>query len=296
MEYILSTDKISKKYKKCLAVDQVSIHIKKGDIYGFIGKNGAGKTTFLKVISGLIYPTAGTMNVPAKMGVLIESPGFYGNMTAVENVRLKMKYAGLEDNGGALELVKLVGLDPDSNKKASDFSLGMKQRLGIALALVGDPELMVLDEPINGLDPQGIVEMRDIIMKLNQERGITFIIASHILEELSKTATRYGIINEGRLILEISNEELNERLSERIVMNVDDIVAAYKILTEKGYKSVKRDAHGQLYVFDNGADSSEIVRALVLGGVRVYTIQKHRESLEEFYLSVTAKNRGGAAQ
>ena len=294
MEYILSTDKISKKYKKCLAVNDVSIHIQKGDIYGFIGKNGAGKTTFLKVRSGLISPTSGSMIVPERVGSLIESPGLYSSMTAVENICLKMLYLGKEDREKARELIQLVGLDPDSKKKAGDFSLGMKQRLGIALALVGDPELMVLDEPINGLDPQGIVEIRDIILKLNQERGITFIIASHILEELSKTATRYGIINEGRLILELSNEELNLRLSERTEVVVDDISKAYGLLTEKGYKDVRSDMINTIFVFDNNIDSSNIIETLVLGGVRVYSVQKHRESLEDYYLNVTAADKGGA--
>lgn len=294
MEYILSTDKISKKYKKCLAVNDVSIHIQKGDIYGFIGKNGAGKTTFLKVISGLISPTSGSMIVPERVGSLIESPGLYSSMTAVENICLKMLYLGKEDKEKARELIQLVGLDPDSKKKAGNFSLGMKQRLGIALALVGDPELMVLDEPINGLDPQGIVEIRDIILKLNQERGITFIIASHILEELSKTATRYGIINEGRLILELSNEELNLRLSERTEVVVDDISKTYGLLTEKGYKDVRSDMINTIFVFDNNIDSSNIIETLVLGGVRVYSVQKHRESLEDYYLNVTAADKGGA--
>ena len=169
MSYILTTDRITKKYKNCLAVDRVSINVEEGDIYGFIGKNGAGKTTFLKVISGLIHPTSGSMEVPEDIGALIESPGFYGNMTALQNVELKMLYSGKIDKQKAKELISLVGLDPDSNKKAGDFSLGMKQRLGIALALVGDPKFMVLDEPINGLDPQGIVEIRDIINKLNKE-------------------------------------------------------------------------------------------------------------------------------
>lgn len=292
MEYILTTDRITKRYKKCVAANEVSIHIQKGDIYGIIGKNGAGKTTVLKIISGLIRPTSGSVNMNCKVGALIESPGFYSNMTAVENVKLKMTYSGIEDNGLSRELITLVGLDPDSGKKAGDFSLGMKQRLGIAMALVGDPELMVLDEPINGLDPQGIVEIRDIIHKLNKERGITFIIASHILEELSKTATRYGIINDGRLILELSNEELSSRLSEHIIMAVDDMVKAYAVLTEKGYTSVKRDTAGHMYVFDKGANSADIVEILVYAGVKVFSVYKNKESLEEYYISVTT-GKGG---
>lgn len=292
MEYILTTDRLTKRYKRCVAANEVSLHIQKGDIYGIIGKNGAGKTTILKLISGLIRPTSGSVNKVCEVGALIESPGFYPNMTAVQNVKLKLTYCGLEDNGLSRELITLVGLDPDSGKKAGDFSLGMKQRLGIAMALVGDPELMVLDEPINGLDPQGIAEIRDIIHKLNKERGITFIIASHILEELSKTATRYGIINDGRLILELSNEELNHRLSEHIILIVDDMAKAYAALTEKGYTSVKRDEQGRLYVFDRGAVSSDIVEILVYAGVKVSSVYKNKESLEEYYISVTT-GKGG---
>lgn len=292
MDYILTTDKLTKKYGAVVAAKNISIHIKRGDIYGLIGKNGAGKTTILKMISGIIHPTSGSMNIMCDVGALIESPGFYPNMTAVQNVKLKLTYCGIEDNGLSRELISLVGLDPDSPKRAGVFSLGMKQRLGIALALVGAPDILVLDEPINGLDPQGIIEIRDIIHKLNKERGITFIIASHILEELSKTATRYGIMSEGELLLELSDEELNDNLSGHIVIETNDMTNAFAVLTDNGYKSVKRNEEGHLLVFDRDVDSADIIRIMAEAGIRVSSVYRKKESLEDFYMSVTARREG----
>ena len=222
MGYILSTDCLTKEYHHFKAVDSVNLHINEGDIYGFIGRNGAGKTTTLKMICGLASPTLGTFSlfeqpyenlvkdkVFAKVGSLIEEPGIYPDMNAFDNVYLKCICAGIKDKNYAMDLLRLVDLDKTGRKKAKGFSLGMKQRLGIALALVGDPKLIILDEPINGLDPQGILEIRETILKLNSEKKMTFIISSHILGELSKIATRYGIIDKGRLIKEFSAEELS---------------------------------------------------------------------------------------
>lgn len=224
MEYILSTDNLTKTYKKVKAVDSINLHLNKGDIYGFIGRNGAGKTTTLKMLCGLANPTSGTFslfgqsyedtianNAFSRIGCLIEEPGLYGNMTAFDNVYLKCLSAGIKDKEYARNLLKLVDLDETGKKKAKGFSLGMRQRLGIAIALVGEPELLILDEPTNGLDPQGILEIRETILKLNKEKNITFIISSHILEELSKIATRYGIIDKGHLLEELSAEELNSK-------------------------------------------------------------------------------------
>lgn len=224
MEYIVSTENLTKTYKKVNAADSVNLHINKGDIYGFIGRNGAGKTTTLKMLCGLANPTSGTFslfgksyeevlatNAFSKIGCLVEEPGLYGSMTAFDNVYLKCLSAGISDKEYARELLRLVDLADTGKKKAKSFSLGMKQRLGIAIALVGDPELLILDEPTNGLDPQGIMEIRETIQKLNQEKGITFIISSHILEELSKIATRYGIIDKGHLLEELSAEELKNK-------------------------------------------------------------------------------------
>ena len=222
MEKILSTELLTKQYKDIKAVDSINININKGDIYGFIGRNGAGKTTTLKMIAGLANPTSGSFSlfgIPyeqlisqkafSNVGCLIESPGLYNDMSAFDNVYLKCILMGINNKDYAKDLLRLVDLDPNSRKKTRGFSLGMKQRLGIAIALVGEPKLIILDEPTNGLDPQGILEIREIILKLNREKEITFIISSHILGELSKMATRYGIIDNGKLIKELTAEELN---------------------------------------------------------------------------------------
>lgn len=202
MDYLLQTNHLTKQYGKHKAVNEVSIHVRQGDIYGLIGRNGAGKTTLLKMISGLAYPTDGNFTIfnenstadsiyMSRIGTLIEAPGVYPNMSAAENLKLKCLAMGIRQKGTADELLKVVGLSDVGKKHVRNFSLGMKQRLGIALALVGNPDLVILDEPINGLDPQGIAEVRETLSRLNKERNITFIISSHILEELSKIATNF---------------------------------------------------------------------------------------------------------
>lgn len=300
MEYLLSTNKLTKKYKKCSAVNQVDLHIRKGDIYGFIGRNGAGKTTFLKMISGLAHPTSGEVtmfgysgkelyhhNVYGRIGALIEAPGLYPNMTAYENLKLKCLYAGISKKGYVEELLELVGLSYTGKKKVKAFSLGMKQRLGIAIALVGEPDLLVLDEPINGLDPQGIVEVREIIHKLNKERNITFIISSHILEELSKIATNYGIIHKGNLIMELSREELMERCKERIELKLYEPEKACIVLDNLGFLDYEVVDKETIYIFEKLTESGEIAMELSKEGIKINSITVNKESLEGFYLSMT---------
>ena len=229
MNYIITTNKLTKSYGDQNAVDGVSISIGKGEIYGLVGRNGAGKTSFMKMISGLSLPTGGDFslfgkenkngsgnNLYQKVGCLIETPGFFESMSAFDNLMLKVYCAGIKDKKKYIrDLLKLVDLEYAEKKKVKHFSLGMKQRLGVAMALVGEPELLVLDEPINGLDPQGIAEMRELIFKLNREFKITIFISSHILEELSKIATYYGILDHGRLIYQNSREELEKECLER---------------------------------------------------------------------------------
>lgn len=225
MEILVQTHNLTKWYGKHKVINNVNLSVKKGEIYGLTGRNGAGKTTVLKLISGLAKPTEGnvclfeknghdTMNVQNRVGVLIESPGIYPNMNANENIKLKCLAKGISSKSYIAELLESVGLSTADKKKVKHFSVGMKQRLGIALALAGNPELVLLDEPINGLDPQGIAEIREMIIKLNRERGITFIISSHILGELSKIATSYGIIEKGELKKQILKTELTEDLEE----------------------------------------------------------------------------------
>lgn len=301
MEYLLCTNSLTKQYGRHKAVNSVNVHIRQGDIYGLIGRNGAGKTTLLKMISGLASPTEGDFTLFGKtgkeayrylsrVGTLIESPGIYPNMTAADNLKLKCLAMGVRKKNEIEELLDIVGLSDAGKKKVKNFSMGMKQRLGIALALVGDPDLVVLDEPINGLDPQGIAEIRDTLFRLNSERNITLIISSHILEELSKIATHYGIIHDGVLIQELTREELLERCSERIELKTDDTRGACTVLDEMGitrYKVVDPDT---IHIFERLNDSGEITFSLAQHRIKTLGITVKNEELEDYYLNLT----GGA--
>ena len=223
MEYVLKTRNLCKSYGHFKALNGLSMNVPKGAIYGFVGKNGAGKTTLIRLICGLQYPTSGDFSlygIPSteetitksrrRMGAVVETPSIYLGMTAEDNLKEQFRILGLPSFDGISDLLKLVGLENTGKKKARNFSLGMKQRLGIAIALAGDPDFLVLDEPVNGLDPQGIIEIRELILKLNRERQITVLISSHILEELSKLATHFGFIDGGHMLKEISAEELEK--------------------------------------------------------------------------------------
>ncbi len=223
MDVILQTKNLTKKYGNKIVVDHVSMTICKGDIYGFIGKNGAGKTTLIRMVCGLAKPTIGNLSLfgsdhlvenRAKLGTVIESPALFPNMTARENLIVQCKLQNITDLRKIDEILELVGLHDTNKKKAKNFSLGMRQRLAIAIALIGEPELLILDEPTNGLDPEGIKEIRELIVHLNQAKGLTVLISSHILGELSKFATRYGIIHKGKLIEELTEEDLWKRCSD----------------------------------------------------------------------------------
>ena len=215
-EYVLRTKDLTKKYSKNVAVDAVNLEVRKGDIYGFIGKNGAGKTTTIKMIAGLSKATSGEIELfesqdvlegQKKIGTVIENPAFYPYMTARQNIEVQRIMKGISDKSITDQLLEIVGLNHIGRKKAKNFSLGMKQRLAIAIALVGNPEFLLLDEPINGLDPSGIKDLRELIIKLNKEAGITVLISSHILSELTKFATCYGIIQNGKLVKQVTAEE-----------------------------------------------------------------------------------------
>jgi len=233
-EYVLRTKSIYKKYGKSLALDNINIEIKKGEIYGFIGQNGAGKTTLLRVVTGLTIPTKGTVELFGqssekglvksikRVGAVVESPALFPNMSAYENLELHRLQKGIPDKKCIDRTLKLVGLENTGRKKVVNFSLGMKQRLGIAIALLSDPEFLILDEPTNGLDPMGIVELRQLIKRLNREREMTVLISSHILSELHQLATRYGIIHKGRLLEEISASELNQKCRQYLRIKVDN--------------------------------------------------------------------------
>lgn len=301
-ELLLSTKGLTKQYGRGRAVSQVDIHVKKGAIYGLIGKNGAGKTTFLKMVAGLADPTDGEIQlfgytgkqlkkVRSRVGCLIETPGLYGNLTAYDNLKMKCKFCGINKKGYVEDILKLVGLEHTGKKKCKHFSLGMKQRLGIGLALVGEPDLLLLDEPINGLDPQGIVEVRDMIWRLKEEKNMTIIISSHILEELAKISTDYGIIHEGQLLEEITQEELMERCSERIELTLENPRAALPVLDKMGITNYQMMDRNHLFVFERLDESALLNEELVRAGILVKELKITNEKLETYFLGLT----GGVA-
>lgn len=301
-EYLLSTKGLSKCFGHHKAVDHVNLHIRKGAIYGFIGRNGAGKTTCLKMISGLAEPTEGEIEIfgykgndlkqmRARIGCLIEAPGLYENMTAYENIKTKCLFCGIHQKGYIEDILEIIGLSHTGKKKAKHFSLGMKQRLGIGLALVGEPDLLVLDEPINGLDPQGIAEVRDTLSRLQQERNLTILISSHILEELSKLATDYGIIHNGTLLQELTREELMRRCSERIEIVLDEPRRAVPILDRLGFTQYQVTDSSHIQVYERLLESAMLNMELSKAGILVKSITITNEELETYFLNLT----GGAA-
>lgn len=297
-ELLLQTRNLTKQYGRHRAVDDVNMHIKKGAIYGFIGRNGAGKTTCLKMISGLSTPSYGEIEmfgykgkdlqkVRSRVGCLIEAPGLYGNMSAYDNLNIKCKLTGIKKKGYIEELLKTVGLDTVGEKKTKHYSLGMKQRLGIALALVGEPDLLILDEPINGLDPQGIVEVRETIQKLAKERGMTICISSHILEELSKIATDYGIIHNGCLVQELTREELMKKCSERIELTLDNPKQAVPVLDDMGFSRYQVIDKEHIHIFERLGESASLNMELAKAGIPVKGISITSEELENYFLRLT---------
>lgn len=300
-EYLLSTKGLTKQYGNHKAADNVDIHIKKGAIYGFIGRNGAGKTTCLKMISGLATPTSGEIKlfgysgnelsqIRSRVGCLVEAPGLYGGMSAYDNLLIKCKLFGIKKKDYIEEILRVIGLENTGKKKVKHFSLGMKQRLGIGLALVGEPDLLVLDEPINGLDPQGIAEVRDTIQRLNEERDMTILISSHILEELSKIATDYGIIHNGTLLQEITREELMKRCSERMEIKLPNPENALPVLDKMGFVNYQVMDKELIYIYERLQESAAVNMELVKAGVPVQSISITNEELENYFLNLT----GGA--
>ena len=303
MEYILETSGLTKVYGQKEAARDVSLHIPEGKIYGLIGRNGAGKTTIMRMISGLSIPTRGSYSLFGKtgyekekllkdVGVLIENPGLYPRLSAYENLKIKCLAMGIRPKGYVENLLKLIGLEnTDRKKPAGAYSLGMRQRLGIGLALVGDPKLLVLDEPINGLDPQGIAEIRQMLVKLRDEKGITIMISSHILDELAKVADCFGIINEGTLLDEFSSEELHRRSGRYIMIRTDNPEAAVKVLQNLGVTEIATEPDGSLRVSEQLDNTSAMSRAIVEAGIGLREICLNSVSLEDYYLNVTG---GGA--
>lgn len=297
MEYVLKTNDLKKKYRKFTALDGLSMSVPKGSIYGFVGRNGAGKTTLIRLICGMQFPTSGSFELfgvknndkkilaqRRRIGAVVETPSIYLGMTAEENLKMQYLTLGLPDYKGIPELLELVGLADTGKKTARNFSLGMKQRLGIAIALCGSPDMLILDEPINGLDPQGIIEIRELILKLNREREITVLISSHILDELSKLATHYGFIDSGRLVREMSADELEKASRKSLHMEVTDTKALSLVLDEMGieYKLID-DRCADVYGKPN---ITQLTKALLPSGCEILTVSEHDESLESFFISL----------
>lgn len=297
MEYVIKTIGLTKKFGDKTVVDHVNMHVKKGDIYGFIGKNGAGKTTTMKIILGLLFQNKGSVELfgstnlnamRSKIGSLVETPGIYKDCTAYENMKRLAILSGSKDDE-INNLLNFVGLGNTAQKKAGQFSLGMKQRLGIAMALLGNPELLILDEPINGLDPAGIKEIRDILLKVNHEKGTTFLISSHLLDELAKVVNTYGIIHNGALIEEISRVDLEERCKHSLDIEVDDAKLASKVL-EKNFsiKKPKISDH-TISIEDHINDSASINKALNDAGILVSKLVVRNVSFEDYFIERIGK-------
>ena len=297
-EVVLKTYNITKKYGEQLAVDNVNMTIKKGDIYGFIGQNGAGKTTLIRLITGLIHKSGGEIELlganeenelnkaRTMVGSLIESPSLYTNMTARENLEVSRLVRNIPGKKCIDEVLELVGLKDVEKKKVKNFSLGMRQRLGIANALMGNPKLLILDEPINGLDPMGIVEIRELLKKINKEKDMTILISSHILSELSELATTYGIISNGKLIEEITAKQLSEKCRQYIDLKVDNTARAVILLErELGISDYEVLEDSNIKVFSNLDNVGEVNSWLSRSGIIVESISVKGENLEEYFMN-----------
>lgn len=297
MEYVLQTDALCKSYRHFKALNGLSMNVPKGAIYGFVGKNGAGKTTLIRLICGLQNPTSGIYTLYGRkntdktieksrrrMGAVVETPSIHLDMTARDNLCRQYRVLGLPNDDGIDEILKLVGLENTGKKKAKNFSLGMRQRLGIAIALAGSPDFLVLDEPVNGLDPQGIIEIRELILKLNREEQITLLISSHILDELSKIATHYGFIDGGRIVKEISAAELESVCRKCERLKVSDVKALARVLDNMGaeYKIVS-DCEADVFA---KISVTNLVNALSANGCELLSVSERDESLESYYVSL----------
>lgn len=300
-EYAVKATNLTKVYDSKPAVSQLNMEVRQGDIYGFIGRNGAGKSTTLKMFSGLVHPSQGQVTLfgspvtdetaRRRIGILIEEAGLFPNQTARENMMLKALCLGLTDYRTADELLELVHLQDAGKKKARQFSMGMKQRLGIAMALLGNPDMLILDEPINGLDPEGIREIRHFLRKINEETGKTILISSHNLGELSKLATRYGIIKDGELIQQITREDLEENCRDYLLVEVSQADLAAAVLSEKMPQApYEVYSNSQLRIY-GCTDPGAVTTLLVQNGITVQTCALHQMDLEHYFLNLM---EGGA--
>ena len=297
MEYILETNGLTKRFGKEEAVSKLDMKIKKGEIYGFLGPNGAGKTTTIRILLGLMKPTSGSIrifqenldteriSILKRVGSLVENPSYYPHLTAYENLEASRKILEVP-KVRIQEVLNIVGLSDVTNKKVKGFSLGMKQRLGIANSLMNNPELLILDEPTNGLDPSGIIEIRNLINRLANEAGITILISSHLLSEVDQLATTVGIINKGKLIFQDSIDVMRRYAQQSISIKVNDSEKARNMLFSNGIKTNYENGRILLPELAD-MEIAEAIRILVESGVSIYRVEEEKRSLEEIFLQMT---------
>ena len=307
MEYILQTHSLTKKYKKHLAVDGANMNIARGDIYGFVGENGSGKTTIIRLVTGLIFPDRGGFTLfgventdpginaaRRKVGAIVETPSIYGNLSAYDNLKMQSMILGINDEDRIRQVLEEVGLGElyGNKKQAGDFSLGMRQRMGIAMALLGEPEFLILDEPMNGLDPAGIVEIRELILRLNREKGITFLISSHILTELALVANKYGVISKGKIIREITEEELHKECSRNTVIRTDK-PAALEAIVRKALPEHQVTPVAEGVKISGEVDLNTLLGAIGKENIQILSVNCTASTFEDYYLSMSGGNRNG---
>lgn len=298
-KYILRTNKLSKKYKNDFAIQNINVKVRKGEIYGLIGQNGAGKSTMLRLVTGLAFPTEGSIELfgnnhpnmitegQKRMGAIIENPALFPNMNAYENLEVHRLQKGIPGKDCIINTLELVGLKDTGKKKVKNFSLGMKQRLGLGIALISDPEFLILDEPTNGLDPMGMVEFRELIRKLNREKGLTVLISSHILSELHLLATCFGIIHDGKLLEELSAKELDEKCRQHLRIKVDQpskgAIILENILSSTDFEVMP---DGTIKLYDHLNDVQTVSRALTDNGLIIEHLSQNGDSLEGYFTSL----------
>lgn len=302
-DYVIETKQVTKSYGSFLALDHVNIHVKRGSIYGLVGDNGAGKSTLLKLLAGHIYPTEGEVQLfgkyeekdlehsRKKIGCMVEQPGFFPNMTVEQMLKYYCIQKGIPDRKKVDEIITLTGISEKRNNKCKKLSLGQKQRLGLAIAMIGEPQLLVLDEPINGLDPSGIVEFRNLLHSLNEEKNITILLSSHILSELQQIATVYGFLSKGILIEEISAQALHEKCSDCIEITLSD-VEKYSVLLEKNYskETYKVLPENNIRIYRPKAQAEAYSKLAYENGIYITGMRTIQSSLENYYMEL--KKRG----
>ena len=302
---LIETKDICKKYGSNMVIKKVNMHVPEKSIYGFVGENGSGKTTIMRLITGLAEVTSGEFSlfgisnkdrrihgVRKQISAIVETASLVPTLTALDNMRYQELYSGIKlTDKERHELLQKVHLDDVGNKKVKNYSLGMRQRLAIALALMNKPRLMFLDEPMNGLDPEGIAELRDLLIELNQKEGITVLISSHILSELEKIASCYGFISHGELLEEITTEELQNRCRKSLTVNVDNIAKAQEILAKLGLKDFVSSPNGDIKIYDENVKIYDVVNALEKGKLDLLAINSSEESVEEYYLKLVKGGR-----